>query len=47
MIRRTTTAPWRTTGRSMALFSPMMATSGRVDDGRRGDAAEFAEDWSR
>ena len=30
MIRRTTTAPWCTTGRSMALLSPMMATSGAL-----------------
>ena len=30
MIRRTATAPWCTTGRSTALLSPMMATSGAL-----------------
>ena len=33
MIRRTTTAPCRTTGRSTALLSPMMATSGALMTG--------------
>ena len=43
MMRRIAIAPSRTTGRSTALLTPTIATSGGVYDRGRGDAAELAE----